>query len=198
MPNSGGFFAGAGSPCTPRYAGAPPCTRVTFSPMRKSPKNLPEGCPPLGTPRGGYYHPPSGVAAPPQKGGATPGSTQKPNPPAAPRIESRECSLEGTKGKNKTDLTTNSKWQIGLFLWLKAARVQAQRSTKEGGDFALAGFQRAAALGAPLVTFPATGKSPGCRAWQSHALAERLQVGAGTTNPAKAPGHGAERPYMGE
>ena len=42
--------------------------------------------------------------------------------------------------------------------------------------------------GAPLVTFPATGKSPGCRAWQSHALAERLQVGAGATSPAKAAG----------
>ena len=36
---------------------------------------------------------------------------------------------------------------------------------------------RGAALGAPLVTFPATGKSPGCRAWQSHALAERLHQG---------------------
>ena len=32
---------------------------------------------------------------------------------------------------------------------------------------------RGAALGAPLVTFPATGKSPGCRAWLCHALAER-------------------------
>ena len=50
------------------------------------------------------------------------------------------------------------------------------------------GIPKGAALGAPLVTFPASGKSPGCRAWQSHALAERLQVGAGTTSPAKAPG----------
>ena len=47
------------------------------------------------------------------------------------------------------------------FLWQRAARVQAQRSTNKGGFSALAGFQRAAALGAPLVTFPATGKSPG-------------------------------------
>ena len=47
------------------------------------------------------------------------------------------------------------------FLWLRAARVQAQRSTNKGRFSALAGFQRAAALGAPLVTFPATGKSPG-------------------------------------
>ena len=53
-----------------------------------------------------------------------------------PRIDSRECFFVGTEGKNKTDLLTNSKWQIGLFLWLKVARVQAKRSTKEGGNFA--------------------------------------------------------------
>ena len=35
--------------CTPQYAGAPPCTRVTFSPMRKSPKNL-QGLRPLESP----------------------------------------------------------------------------------------------------------------------------------------------------
>ena len=50
------------------------------------------------------------------------------------------------------------------------------------------GIPKGTALGAPLVTFPATGKSPGCRA-------ERLQVGAGTTSPAKAPGCRAERPH---
>ena len=38
-----GTFAGRQS--LPPPAGAPPCTRVTFSPMRKSPKNLPEGYP---------------------------------------------------------------------------------------------------------------------------------------------------------
>ena len=46
----------------------------------------------------------------------------------------------------------------------------------------------------PLVTFVVKRKSPGCRAWQSHALAERLQVGAGTAVPQKPPGRGAERP----
>ena len=39
-----GDCAGARAPTNPN-AGAPPCTRVTFSPMRKSPKNLPEGVP---------------------------------------------------------------------------------------------------------------------------------------------------------
>ena len=59
--------------CTPPLGGASsPVPRVTFSPMRKSPKNLPEGTP-LGTPLGGHYHPPSSarmyaLAAPPRKG----------------------------------------------------------------------------------------------------------------------------------
>ena len=47
------------------------------------------------------------------------------NTPTVPRIESRGCSLEGTKGKNETDLPTCSKWQIGLFLWLEVARRDA-------------------------------------------------------------------------
>ena len=43
-------------------------------------------------------------------------------PPAKPRFENRECFLDRTKGKNKTDLPTNPKWQIGLFLWHKPYR----------------------------------------------------------------------------
>ena len=50
LPNSGGLFAGAGSPCTPRYAGAPPCTRVTFPSRGKSPKARQGSTP--GPPRG--------------------------------------------------------------------------------------------------------------------------------------------------
>ena len=38
---------------------------------------------------------------------------------AVPRIDSRKCLPEETKGKNKTDLPTNLKWQIGLLLCLK-------------------------------------------------------------------------------
>ncbi len=45
---------------------------------------------------------------------------------AAPRIENTECSLDETKArKNKTDLPTISKWQIGLLLCLKVARRDA-------------------------------------------------------------------------
>ena len=45
-----------------------------------------------------------------------------------PRIEKTECSLDETRGKNKTDLPTNSKWQIGLVLWQKVARRETERS----------------------------------------------------------------------
>ena len=118
--------------------------------------------------------------------------------PAAPRIENRECSLDETKGKNKTDLPTNPKWQIGLFLWQKVARVQAQRSTKEGEGSAPR-ESRTVGSGAPLVTFPATGKSPGAwggapKRWEQEPAAScnfRVQGGvpakghAGTFVPAK-------------
>ena len=49
-----------------------------------------------------------------------------------PRIEKIECSLDETRGKNKTDLPTKSKWQIGLFLWQKTARVQASAQHQRG------------------------------------------------------------------
>ena len=49
------WMRGALPLCTPQYAGAPPCTRVTFSPMRKSPKNL-QGLCPLESP--GAWSPP--------------------------------------------------------------------------------------------------------------------------------------------
>ena len=49
-----------------------------------------------------------------------------------PRIDSRECFSDGTEGKNKTDLPTNSKWQIGLFLWHKPYRGGA--ATPQGGQ----------------------------------------------------------------
>ena len=67
--------------------------------------------------------------------------------PAAPRIENRECSLDETKGKNKTDLPTNSKWQIGLVLWQKVARretersaASAKRAVRDGYSFQFNGF----------------------------------------------------------
>ena len=63
------------------------------------------------------------------------------------------------KETTKADLPTISKWQIGLFLWQKVARRDAQRAQQ--GRKPCTGRSRGAAPGAPLVTFPATGKSPG-------------------------------------
>ena len=65
MPPSGRLYRG-GSPYL-SLAGAPPCTRVTFSPMRKSPKNLPEGSPSGYSPLGGRSRSPCGTAATPSK-----------------------------------------------------------------------------------------------------------------------------------
>ena len=65
--------------------------------------------------------------------------------------------------ENKTDLPTTPKWQIGLFLWQKVARRETERSAASAKRAATThrGIPKGAALGAPLVTFPATGKSPG-------------------------------------
>ena len=102
------------------------------------------------------------------------------NTPTVPRIESRGCSLEGTKGKNKDRFAHPLKVaNRSLFVVQALSRgcglPQGERSVP------LRGIPKGTALGAPLVTFPATGKSPGCRA-------ERLQVGAGTAVPQKPPG----------
>ena len=84
-------------------------------------------------------------------------------------------------------MPTISKWQIGLFLWQKVARREPERSAASAKRAVTThrGIPKGAALGAPLVTFPATGKSPGRRA-------ARLLVGAWATSrgyqPRKSPG----------
>ena len=111
-------------------------TRVTFPSRGKSPKNLPEGSPLWVLPLGGIIIPPAATSAAPPRKGCNSGQYVRNKTPAVPRIDSRECFPDGTEGKNKTDLPSNLKWQIGLFLWLRVARVQAKRSTNEGGKFA--------------------------------------------------------------
>ena len=49
---------------------------------------------------------------------------------------------------------------------------------RRGSEASPSGIPKGAALGAPLVTFVVKRKSPGCRAWQGHALAERPLVGS--------------------
>ena len=108
---------------------------------------------------GAIIIPPAAASAAPPRKGCLFGWHANHKPPAAPRIDSRKCFSDGTKGKNKTDLLTNSKWQIGLFLWHKPYRGGA--GTAGGAKRPPQGIPKGAALGAPLVTFPATGKSPG-------------------------------------
>ena len=90
-PHALGSLCGAGSPCTHpqalRESMAKPCSapRVTFVSRRKSPKACQGACPL--NPRGGIIIPPAASPLPPERA-ATPGSTQKLNLTAAPRINS--------------------------------------------------------------------------------------------------------------
>ncbi len=78
-----------------------------------------------------------------------------------PRIDSRECFSDGTEGKNKTDLPTNSKWQIGLFLWLKA--LLGGGGNAAGGTTCPPQGVQGHSPGTPLVPFVVKRKEP--RVW---------------------------------
>ena len=72
------------------------------------------------------------------------------------------------------------------------------RSEREKGGNPALRESRTVGSGTPLVTFVVKRKSPGCRAWQSHALAERLHWRNRDFRPCKIPrGGGAEHPLMG-
>ena len=156
-----GVFAELIAPA-PTMRALRPAPRVTFSPMRKSPKNLPEGVSPSGySPWGALSSPQQRKRCSPQKGEKLRAARKLHNPPAAPRIENRECSLDETKGKNKTDLPTNPKWQIGLFLWLKPYWGGA--ATPQGGQRAPPQGVQGSSPGTPLVPFVVKRKEP--RVW---------------------------------
>ena len=53
-----------------------------------------------------------------------------------PRIDSRKCSLDGTKGKNKTDLSTSSKWQIDHIFVVEGSPARCVSERSKGGDYA--------------------------------------------------------------
>ena len=121
------------------------------------------------------------------------GQHEPPVRPAAPRFESRRCDLCQSWGEDEPDSLRYLKVanRSGSEVEGSPARAEAQRSEREkGGDFAPR-ESRTVGSGAPLVTFPATGKSPGCRTWLCHALAERLHHGE------ECRGRGAAPPRKG-
>ena len=107
--------------------------------------------------------------------------------------------------ENKTDLPTTPKWQIGLFLWQKVARRETERSASSAKRAAAThwGIPKGAALGAPLVTFPASGKSPGVEGRsartgeQAPSLTTCSRGAAPLASYSGRPGRGAERPHWG-
>ncbi len=114
------------------------------------------------------------------------------NPLPSHGLTAEYFSWSKPKETTKTDSPTISKWQIGLFLWQKPARREPERSAasaKRAGT----SYQgsRGAAPGAPLVTFPATGKSPGV--WGG---APKLG-GVGAASPAQTPGGWGGAPKSG-
>ena len=88
----------------------------------------------------------------------------------APRINRKNLSSMKPKETTKTGLLTTSKWQIPLRQWQKPARREPERSAASAkrAETLHQRVPRGVAPGAPLVTFPATGKSPGCRAERLH------------------------------
>ena len=92
--------------------------------------------------------------------------------------------------KNKTDLPTQLKVANRSIFLAEGSPARCVSERKKGGNYALAG-SRGAALGAPLVTFPATGKSPGV--WGG----APKSGGAGAASPAQTPGVWGGAPKSG-
>ena len=147
------------------------------------------------------------------------------HPAATPRFESRRCDLCHSQGEDKPGSPAISKWQLRLGWGLKPYRGGAGTAGGAGAK-SVSLFARSPSRGPgvppgeSLVTFFSKRKSPGCRAWQSHALAERLHIRGGRGHqplqnlfgeegrsacwwvqglaaPHKFPGRGAERPLWG-
>ena len=110
--------------------------------------------------------------------------------PAAPRIESRKCFLDGTKEETKGRFAHKLKVANRSFSVAESSPGASVSAAPMRADFLYWQGPGAVALGAPLVTFPATGKSPGAwggapKRWEQEPAAScnfRVQGGA----PAKA------------
>ena len=93
------------------------------------------------------------------------GQHEPPVRPAAPRFESRRCDLCQSWGEDEPDSLRYLKVanRSGSEVEGSPARAEAQRSAASAkrAETSYRGIPKGAALGAPLVTFSATGKSPG-------------------------------------
>ncbi len=139
--------------------------------------------------------------------------------PPAPRINSTKSFLRKTKEKNKTDSPTTSKWQIGLFLWQKAARREPERSAASAkravtphrqvqgrspwrafGDFPRDGkVTRGGGAERPLMGVwgppaPTSGSEEPSLTTCSRGAAPLASVAAGATSPAQTPGAWSRAP----
>ena len=108
------------------------------------------------------------------------GQHEPPVRPAAPRFESRRCDLCQSWGEDEPDSLRYLKVanRSGSEVEGSPARAGAERSEREkGGNYAL-GIPKGAALGAPLVTFSATGKSPGVEGRSALPMGRSAEDGA--------------------
>ena len=74
-------------------------------------------------------------------------------------LKTQNVSFDETNGKNKTDLPTNSKWQIGLFLWLKPYRGGAGTAGGAGAKSETL-FARSPSGGSGVLPWRAFGDFP--------------------------------------
>ena len=137
---------GAAPLCTPRERALRPAPRPTFSrreSRQRYARNLlvpgpsgTRGRTPLDSPT----LCPSGIVRDNLNPQASSGATHLPRH----GLKTQSVSLMKPKEKSKTDLPTNVKWQIGLFLWYKPYRGGA--GTAGERSVPLGGFQRAQPL----------------------------------------------------
>ena len=124
-----------------------------------------------------------------------PSVTIKPTAPA-PRFESSGCFLHGALRERNANCPHNLKVANPARL-VPLPPIEGVRLAAGGAKHPPRGF-RGIPPDTPLVTFVVKRKSPGCRAWQGHALAERLHWRSRDFRPCKIPrGGGAEHPLMG-
>ena len=183
-----GGLCWTGSPSTHQWA-YPAHTRGSFRFTTKGTKGVP-GALPL-DPVGGLLSSPQRRQAPlPPERGASSDGTQAINRLPCHGLKTQNVSFDETKGKNKTDLPTNSKWQIGLFLWHKPYRGGCGHRRGSGSEKCFT-FRSV-----PLWEYP-EGVSPSGRFFGDFLIGEKVTRGGGAERPPLG-GCGGKRPPLGE